>query len=95
MNRRLFALGLLALSGAGGGLALAQQAGGKISMTIEDVSLEDLKRGLANGSIVLVDVREPNEWDAGRIPGALFNPLSAFDGQAAAGTSRCSCRACD
>lgn len=79
MNRRLFALGLLALSGAGGGLALAQQAGGKISMTIEDVSLEDLKRGLANGSIVLVDVREPNEWDAGRIPGALFNPLSAFE----------------
>ena len=49
---------------------------------VEDVSLEDLKRGLADGSIVLVDVREAVEWDAGHIPGALFNPLSAFDPEA-------------
>jgi rhodanese-related sulfurtransferase len=46
---------------------------------VEDVSLEDLKRGLADGSIRLVDVREAVEWDAGHIPGAVFNPLSAFD----------------
>jgi rhodanese-related sulfurtransferase len=46
---------------------------------VEDVSLDDLKRGLADGSILLVDVREAVEWDAGHIPGALFNPLSAFD----------------
>jgi rhodanese-related sulfurtransferase len=46
---------------------------------VEDVSLDELKRGLANGSIVLIDVREPEEWAAGHIPGALFNPLSKFD----------------
>ncbi len=46
---------------------------------VEDVSLELLKSGLADGSIALVDVREANEWAVGRIPGATFNPLSAFD----------------
>ncbi len=45
---------------------------------VEDVPLADLKKGLADGSIALVDVREANEWAAGRIPGATFNPLSAF-----------------
>jgi len=46
---------------------------------VEDVSLDELKQGLADGSIILVDVREPNEWDAGHIPGATLHPLSAFD----------------
>ncbi len=46
---------------------------------VEDVSLDELKAGMADGSIELVDVREANEWDAGHIPGAMFNPLSAFD----------------
>jgi rhodanese-related sulfurtransferase len=49
------------------------------SAVIEDVSLDDLKRGLADGSILLVDVREPNEWDAGHISGATLQPLSSFD----------------
>jgi rhodanese-related sulfurtransferase len=46
---------------------------------VEDVSLEELKAGLADGSIALVDVREPVEWDAGHIPGATLNALSVFD----------------
>ena len=46
---------------------------------VEDVSLADLKKGLADGTIMLVDVREQIEWDAGHIPGAIFNPLSLFD----------------
>jgi rhodanese-related sulfurtransferase len=49
---------------------------------VEDVSLPDLKGGLADGSIELVDVREANEWADARIPGATFNPLSAFDVEA-------------
>ena len=52
---------------------------GSASPIVENVSLDELKAGLADGSIVLVDVREPNEWAAGHIPGALFNPLSSFD----------------
>lgn len=46
---------------------------------VENVTLEELKQGLADGSILLVDVREPNEWDAGHIAGATLNPLQSFD----------------
>lgn len=48
----------------------------------EDVSREQLKQGLADGSILLVDVREPNEFAAGHIPGAALNPLKNFDPKA-------------
>ncbi len=44
-----------------------------------DITLDALKAGLANGSILLVDVREAEEYAAGHIAGALFNPLSQFD----------------
>lgn len=44
-----------------------------------DIGLDELKAGLAAGSILLVDVREAEEYDAGHIKGALFNPLSRFD----------------
>ena len=46
---------------------------------IEDISREALKQGLADGSVVLVDVREPHEYDAGHIPGATLNALQSFD----------------
>lgn len=38
-----------------------------------------IKTGLADGSILLVDVRETNEFEAGHIPGAVLFPLSSFD----------------
>jgi len=40
---------------------------------------EQVKEGLADGSILLLDVREPNEFTAGHIPGAVNFPLSTFD----------------
>ncbi len=46
---------------------------------VENVSRGELKKGLADGSIVLVDVREPNEFGDGHIPGAALNPLQGFD----------------
>jgi rhodanese-related sulfurtransferase len=49
---------------------------------VENVHRDELKKGLAEGSILLVDVREPNEYAAGRIPGSLLNPLQKFDPQA-------------
>jgi rhodanese-related sulfurtransferase len=49
------------------------------SFAFNDISLEDLKLGLADGSIIPVDVREAEEFTAGHIKGALFNPLSKFD----------------
>ena len=44
-----------------------------------DIGLDDLKKGLADGSVLLVDVREAQEYASGHIRGALFNPLSQFD----------------
>jgi rhodanese-related sulfurtransferase len=46
---------------------------------VVDLDRQDIKQGLADGSIVLVDVREPHEYAAGHIPGAVLNPLSSFD----------------
>ncbi len=49
------------------------------SYNLENVGRAELKRGLADGSIRLVDVREPNEFADGHIPGAILNPLQSFD----------------
>lgn len=46
---------------------------------IVDLDREEVKRGLADGSLVLVDVREPHEFAAGHIPGSVSLPLSRFD----------------
>ena len=48
-------------------------------MAIVDVDREALKRGLADGDLLVIDVREPNEFAAGHIPGSVSFPLSAFD----------------
>ena len=44
-----------------------------------DLGLDEVKRGLDDGSILLVDVREPHEFAAGHMPGAISHPLSTFD----------------
>lgn len=42
----------------------------------------EVRAALASGEILLVDVREPNEYAFERIPGALLYPLSTFDPRA-------------
>lgn len=46
---------------------------------IRDVNASELQDGLEDGSLALVDVREPHEFAAGHIPGSLSMPLSRFD----------------
>lgn len=46
---------------------------------VVDLDRETVKTGLAEGSLVLVDVREPHEFAAGHVPGSLSRPLSTFD----------------
>lgn len=43
------------------------------------LSPEDVSAALSRGEIVLIDVREPMEYAAERIHGALLYPLSTFD----------------
>jgi rhodanese-related sulfurtransferase len=51
----------------------------KVTTSIRDVGLDELAAGLDEGSIALVDVREPHEFVAGHIPGSISLPLSLFD----------------
>ena len=44
-----------------------------------EVDFDEVTRGLADGSMLLIDVREPHEYAAGHIPGAVLFPLSTFD----------------
>lgn len=46
---------------------------------VVDLGREDIRKGLQDGSILLVDVREPHEFAAGHIPGSVSHPLSSFD----------------
>ncbi len=46
---------------------------------VENVTRDEVKQGLADDSIILIDVREPHEWAAGHIDGAVLMPLSTFD----------------
>ena len=46
---------------------------------VKDLSPSEVADGVAAGTIVLVDVREPNETAVERFPGAMLMPLSRFD----------------
>ncbi|POR53907.1 rhodanese-like domain-containing protein [Bosea psychrotolerans] len=48
-------------------------------MIVKDLDIDAVKAGLADGSILVVDVREPHEFAAGHIPGSTSLPLSQFD----------------
>jgi rhodanese-related sulfurtransferase len=47
--------------------------------TVRDLTPEEVAQGLTEGRMVLVDVREPNETEVERFPGAVLVPLSQFD----------------
>ena len=46
---------------------------------VHDLTPEDVARGLADGRMLLVDVREQNEVAVERYPAAVVVPLSSFD----------------
>ena len=43
------------------------------------IDLETFAKAVRAGEVTVVDVREPNEFAAGHIPGAVNQPLSRFD----------------
>jgi rhodanese-related sulfurtransferase len=46
---------------------------------VRDLEPNDVARGLVEGRVLLVDVREPGETDRERYPDAFLLPMSAFD----------------
>ena len=44
-----------------------------------DLTPEDVAKRLEAGEIILIDVREPHEYQEARIPGALLHALSTFE----------------
>jgi rhodanese-related sulfurtransferase len=42
--------------------------------SVEDLYPEEVAKGVAEGTILLVDVREPNETDIERYPEAVYMP---------------------
>ncbi len=51
-------------------------------MKVVDLDRETIKQGLADGSLLLIDVREEHEFASGHIPGSVSHPLSDFDPEA-------------
>jgi len=50
--------------------------------TLHELSPAEVKARMDAGGVVVIDVREPKEYGAERIPGALNFPLSTFDASA-------------
>ena len=50
--------------------------------TVRDLTVEEVARGVTEGRMLLVDVREPNETAAESYPDAVVVPLSTFDPKA-------------
>jgi rhodanese-related sulfurtransferase len=46
-----------------------------------EISHDDLTDALNRGACFVVDVREPQEFASGHVPGAVNQPLSGFDPQ--------------
>ena len=47
--------------------------------SVHDLAPDEGARGLSEGKILLVDVREPNETEVERYPDAFYLPMSEFD----------------
>ena len=47
--------------------------------SVQDLTAEEVAKGITEGKILLVDVREPNETDIERYPEAVYMPMSEFD----------------
>ena len=50
-----------------------------VMLTLQDLNAQEVARRIKEEGAVLIDVREPNEFDAEHIDGARLHPLSTFD----------------
>lgn len=64
-------------------ISLLMEAGmGSVgAMEISEIAVQDLATQVSGGDIVLVDVREPDEYALGHVPGAVLVPLGTVPDQ--------------
>jgi rhodanese-related sulfurtransferase len=83
LSRRAFLLGGCALSSAtllAGMPAMADPVRRRAPDPFAHyMTRDELKQALDAGMVVLVDVRETNEFESGHVPGARNMPISSFD----------------
>lgn len=46
---------------------------------VQEIDAATLARRMREGTVELIDIREVNEWQAERIPGATLRPMSTLD----------------
>lgn len=61
------------------GLELDVNAGALSRKDQSQVTVQEARRRAAEGTAAIVDVREPAEWRAGHIPGAVHIPLGELE----------------
>ena len=54
--------------------------GNSVQPPVENLTVDDIRSGLESGSILLVDVREDYEFEAGHIPGSVLVGPAVSDG---------------
>jgi rhodanese-related sulfurtransferase len=61
--------------------AAAQEPALDLAGLPRDVDVQTAATLAERSDVVILDVREQDEWDAGHIPGALFIPMSEIQGR--------------
>ena len=75
----LFLLLLLLLTGCGGTTSNASSEDG-----YQQISQEEAKEMMDTQDVIILDVREQDEYDSGHIPGAVLLPVATIDEETAA-----------
>ena len=75
----LFLLLLLLLTGCGGTTSDASS-----ESSYQQISQEEAKEMMDTQDVIILDVREQDEYDSGHIPGAVLLPVGTIDEETAA-----------
>ena len=65
-------------------LVLTGCGGKEVRNTYQQITQEEAKKMMDTQEIVILDVREQDEFDAGHIPGAVLLPVETISGATAA-----------
>ena len=75
----LFLLLLLLLTGCGGNTSNTSS-----EINYQQISQEEAKEMMDTQDVIILDVREQDEYDSGHIPGAVLLPVGTIDEETAA-----------